>query len=289
MDTQSESEALPSMPQANPNAAAPIRILWQSSTPIHRYPAYRAAVEAHARRLLSPGTTVVTRGVVDGIDQLAFRAIDFMNNAQILDSVVQAEREGFDAVAIGCFLDPILDELREIVDIPVLSLAETGMLTACMVGRRFAILSHNPVFNRKAYPELVHKYRLCERAGPLIDLALPREVLAEALRSGQVEPCLEQVREGARRAIAQGADTILLGCGLLNIVAARAGLHEVDGAPIIDVSGVLMKTTESMVSLRRLTGLATSRVGAYQRPERERTQAALALYGRGRVAPPTQP
>lgn len=258
-----------------------IKILWQSSTPIHRYPAYRAAVEQHARRLLLPGTSMTIRGVHEGSDQLAYRAIDFMNNAQLFDSVVTAQREGYDAVAIGCFLDPVLDELREIVDIPVLSLAETGMLVACMHGKRFSVLSHNPVFNRKAYPELIHKYRLTERAGPMIDLELPREVLANALRTGEVEPCLEQVRRGARAAIAQGADTILLGCGLLNIIAASSGLQEVDGAPIVDVSGVLMKTAESMVTLRRVTGLKTSRVGAYSRPVDEKIEQALALYGRG--------
>lgn len=266
-----------------------MRILWQSSTPVHRYPAYVAAVEGHAKKILSPGATIVMRGVQEGCDQLAYQAFDMLNNIQLFDSVVRAEREGFDAVAIGCFLDPALDPLREIVDIPVLSLAETGMLTACMVGRRFAILSHNPLFNRKAYPELVEKYKLTHRAGPMIDLDLPRQLLANALRSGEVRQILDEVRRGAREAIAQGADTILLGCGLLNIVAATHGLQEVDGAPIVDVSGVLLKATESMVHLRRATGLRTSRVGFYSRPPEGVIDQTLALYSRGWHAPAAGP
>jgi len=258
-----------------------MKILWQSSTPVHRYPAYRAAVERHASKILAPGSSIVVRGVVEGSDQLAYQAFDMLNNMQLFDSVVRAEREGFDAVAIGCFLDPALDALREIVDIPVVSLAETGMLTACMVGKRFGILSHNPLFNRKAYPELIEKYKLTHRAGPLVDLELPRQVLADALRTGEVRHCLEEVRRGAREAIARGADTILLGCGLLNIIVAQHGLQEVDGAPVIDVSGVLLKTAESMVTLRRLTGLKTSRVGYYSRPPESLVDATLALYRRG--------
>ncbi len=93
--------------------------------------------------MLAPDVTLVIRGVREGCDQLAYQAFDMLNNIQFFDSVVRAEREGFDAVALGCFLDPALDQLREIVDIPLVSLAEAGMLTACMVGRRFAILSHN--------------------------------------------------------------------------------------------------------------------------------------------------
>lgn len=143
-----------------------MKILWQSSTPVHRYPSYVAAVERHAMKILAPGSSIVVRGVQKGCDQLAYQAFDMLNNIHVFDSVVRAEREGFDAVAIGCFLDPALDPLREIVDIPIVSLAETGMLTACMLGKRFSILSHNRLFNRKAYPELVEKYKLMHRACP---------------------------------------------------------------------------------------------------------------------------
>ncbi len=131
----------------------------------------------------------------------------------------------------------------------------------------------------------MEKYKLAYRAGPLVDLELPRQVLANALRTGEVEAILQEVRRGARDAIAQGADTILLGCGLLNIIAATHGLQEVDGAPIVDVTGVLLKTAESMVHLRRVTGLRTSRVGYFSRPPTSMVDETLALYGRGWHAP----
>ena len=110
----------------------PIRILWQSSTNIAKYPAYAEAIKMHAKTILSPGSRLKVRGVPFGTSLLHFRAFDFMNNTEVFNSVVRAEREGYDAVAIGCFLDPVLQEAREIMDIPVLSLAEAGMHVACM-------------------------------------------------------------------------------------------------------------------------------------------------------------
>lgn len=114
----------------------PIRIAWQSSKAVHKFPAYQRALEEHAGKVMSPGTSISMRGVKYEPSNLDYKCFDFLNNFQLFESVVSAEREGYDAVAVGCFFDPILEELREAVDIPVVSLAETSMHAACMLGRR---------------------------------------------------------------------------------------------------------------------------------------------------------
>lgn len=257
----------------------PIRILWQSSTNIANYPAYAEAIRAHAKSLLAADSTLDVRGVPYGTNILHFRAFDFLNNAEVFNSVVRAEREGYDAVAIGCFLDPVLVELRELVDIPVLSLAEAGMHVACMYGQRFSVLNYTAPNNVKFVAELIEKYGLEKRAAPSVAFALEFEQLEKAM-AGDASECLELVRKAARKAIAGGAEVILLGCGLLNLVCMRNGLHQVDGAPILDVSGVLMKLAESMVTLRRKTGLAPSRVGLYEKPTTAEIDKVLTIYGR---------
>jgi len=261
----------------------PTRILWQSSTAIHRFPAYAKEIEAHGARVLSPGSSLLVRGVSEGTNELHYRAFDFMNNTQLFDSVVNAERDGCDAVAVGCFLDPILDELREIVDIPIMSLAETGMHLACMLGKRFSVLTYTASLNEKFYAELVHKYGLQERAAPLVSFELPLEELEAAL-AGDATDCLNRVREAGRKAIAGGAEVLLLGCGLLNLVAVRNKLTNVDGATLLDVSGALMKMTEAMVVLRRVSGVSISRSGFYAKPKPELLDKTLRLYARGPYA-----
>ena len=257
----------------------PIRILWQSSTNIERYPAYAKAIKARANAILSPGNLLDVRGVPYGTGLLHFRAFDFLNNTEVFNSVVRAEHDGYDAVAIGCFLDPVLHEVREIMDIPVFSLAEAGMHVACMYGQRFSVLNYSAPNNVKFVAELIERYGLEKRAAPSVAFALSFEQLEQAM-AGNPRECLDLVRAAARRAIAGGAEVILLGCGLLNLVCMQNGLHEVDGAPILDVSGVLMKLTESMVAIRRLTGLRPSRVGLYEKPSDAEINEVLAIYGR---------
>jgi Asp/Glu/hydantoin racemase len=261
----------------------PIRILWQSSTAIQHFPAYEKAIQAHAGKVLSPGSSLVVRGVKEGTNALHYRAFDFLNNSQVFDSVVNAEHEGCDAVAIGCFIDPILDELREIVDIPVMSMGETGMHLACMLGKRFSVLAYTEALNDKFYTESAHKYGLQERASPFVAFELPLEDLEAAL-AGDPAKCLQRVHEAGRKAVAMGAEVILLGCGVLNLIAVQNKLTNIDGATVLDVSGALMKMTEAMVVLRRVSGVSISRRGFYAKPKPELVEEVLKIYHRGAYA-----
>ena len=54
-----------------------------------------------------------------------------------MNKIIQAADQGYDAVAIGCFLIR-QQEARELVSIPVFGLGETSMLMACMYGYKFS-------------------------------------------------------------------------------------------------------------------------------------------------------
>ncbi len=218
-----------------------------------------------------------------GTVNLRFKAFDFLNNRGLLESVLAAEREGFDAIAVGCFLDPVLDELKELVDIPLLSLGECGMHVAAMLGRRIALLSHTASLNQKFHADLAHKYGLAQHVGPLVSFELPFAEL-EAGLAGDAQACLARIRGAGREAIAQGADVILLACGLMNLVAIHNGLTEIDDVPVVDVSGILMKLTEAMVVLRRTSGTRIGRTGFFERPPRAEVDRVLRVYGVGGAA-----
>lgn len=256
----------------------PIRIAWQSSKPVHNFPAYSKALMDHAAKVVSPGTSVEMRGVRFGPKNLDYLSLDFLNNVQLYESVVSAEAEGFDAVAIGCFFDPVLFEVREAIDIPVLSFAETSMLVACMMGKRFSVLTHAETMLAKYVHPLVEKYGLEKRAGPMVNFELSFEQLEQAM-AGNPEECLRLTRAAGEKAVAGGAEVIILGCGLLNLVAMHNGLHEIAGAPIVDASGCLMKAAEMMVTMRRVSKMQVSRVGLYARPTKQELDAAHQMFG----------
>jgi Asp/Glu/hydantoin racemase len=253
-------------------------ILWQSSTAIKGFPAYEKAILEHADRILSSEFKISVRGVQNGTSDLHFMSFDFLNNSNVFDSVIRAEKEGFDAVAIGCFLDPILDELREIVDIPVLSLGEAGMLTAGMLGKYFSVISYVPQNNNKIYRELPHKYALSGRTVKFASFDLPLTELEKGFIDAK--PVLERFEKAGKEAVNNGAEVLLPGCGCLNLIIVKGGMTQIEGATVLDVSGALMKMTEMMIILKEVSGTKISRKGYYEAPSREQIENTLKIYGK---------
>jgi len=254
-----------------------MRLLWQSSTAITRYPAYNAAILAHAAQVLGPDVEVTVGGTVRPTFGHYTRANFFLKGRDILDSVMGAAQDGVDGVAIGCFLDPLLHELREFLDIPVLGLAETGMHMACLLGRRFAVLSHSEALNVKVYDDLVRRYGLESRFAGMAAVDLSMDRLETAMQHDPA-PALGLVEAAAAKLVAQGAEVIVPGCGLLNLFLLRHGMSRLAGATVLDVTGSLLKMTETMVVLRRVSGTAVSRAGYYAGPEAEDLRKTLAAF-----------
>jgi hypothetical protein len=66
----------------------------------------------------------------------------------------------------------------------------------------------------------------------------------------------------------------------------KHGVFRVDGVPIVDALGATIKMAESMVDLRRSSGLAPSRRGYFtEKPPRERVRELIALYGMSALTP----
>ncbi|AVO47102.1 aspartate/glutamate racemase family protein [Phreatobacter cathodiphilus] len=109
---------------ANPNTSA---------TVTDRLMAAAAAVKA-------PGTELVPMTAPRGVPYIATRADAVVGAGVALDMLAEAH-EGVDAAVIAAFGDPGLGGARELFDIPVVGMAEAAMLTACMLGRSFAIVT----------------------------------------------------------------------------------------------------------------------------------------------------
>ena len=58
---------------------------------------------------------------------------------EIVETVIQAEKDGYDAVVVLCNMDIGVPEARSMVDIPVLGPGEVTMTYATLLGAKFGI------------------------------------------------------------------------------------------------------------------------------------------------------
>jgi allantoin racemase len=265
-----------------------MKIWWQSSTPIHRLHDYRNTLAAHLDAVKRPDTDVHLNGVDNGSMDLHYNAVVAMNSygaGGVLNKIMQADAQGYDAVAIGCFLDPAMQEAREVVSIPVLGLGETSMLVACMQGHKFSGVAfhakQSQYYDRKAF-----EYGLASRHIPFGSLGIDfNQVQSAFANPAQMTDIF--IAE-ARRLASQGAEVILAACATVNAIIRREKIHEVDGVLILDCNAVLLKMTESMADLARTAGVRTSRRLLYQQPDGKAVNAWTDIY-RFRTAPQLAP
>jgi allantoin racemase len=95
---------------------------------------------ASAERVAAPGTELIAVTAPRGVPYIATRADAVVGGAVALEML--AEHHGkVDAAVLAAFGDPGLGGARELFDIPIVGMAEAAMLSACMLGRSFAIVT----------------------------------------------------------------------------------------------------------------------------------------------------
>ena len=226
---------------------------------------YFPFLRRYAGEVAAPGTELELRGTrVGRVD--SYRFWETLDTVSILDSVVGAEPQGFDAVAIGNILDPGLRDARSMVDIPVLGLGETCMLAACMMGSRFSLVGVNPYFGGR-FEENVARYGLKERLAGLAFMALtPHELDACFSDESGRGRALEAFRAAARQTLDAGSEVVIPAGGRLTAFLNAQGVREVDGAPVLDGTATLVAMTEAAVRIRAAAGTVVSRRRLCPRP-----------------------
>jgi allantoin racemase len=195
---------------------------------------------------------------------------ELLNNLAIVENTVQAEREGFDAVVLGCWADPLW-EAREAVDIPVVGIGESAMLLALSLGYKFAVIT--------VAPGVIPTIELDLRLYGLQDRAIPRPVRAldppsdaELLLESVTDPhsrFIPNFERVARGCIEDGAEVIVVGCGYYGPILTMHGYNEVPGTgvPVLDCSAAGLKMAELLVDLAQSTGLNKSRALYFRSPD----------------------
>jgi Asp/Glu/hydantoin racemase len=240
---------------------------------------YRETLTAHLNAVKRADTTIDVNGVDNGSMDLHFNAVVAMNSygpGGVLNKIIQAADRGYDAVAIGCFLDPAMQEAREIVPTPVFGLGETSMLMACMYGHKFSGIAfhakQSQYYDRKAF-----EYGLASRHIPFGDLGIDFTQVQKGFADPR-EMTGKFIGE-CRRLAAEGAEVILAACATVNAIIRREQINEVDGALIMDCNAVLLKTAEGLGELGKSIGLLASRRLLYQGPPGKSLDDWKRIYG----------
>lgn len=179
-----------------------------------------------------------------------------------LARILEAEREGCDAVVVDCMADPALWPGRECVSIPVLGPSQTAMHLASMLGHRFAVLTVLPRL-RVQFENLAAVYGLSGKLAGVRSVEIPVLDLEADIARTQT-----QLVKVAEQAIEEdGAHAIVFGCtGLLGCATAvRLGLLESGyDVPVIDPIPAAVRVAGALVH----SGLSHSKLTSPQPPRK---------------------
>jgi allantoin racemase len=237
---------------------------------------------AAARAVAASGSELLPVTARRGVPYIATRAEAQIGGAIAIEMLAEHHSEA-DAAIIAAFGDPGLLGARELFDIPVIGMSEAAMLTACMLGRRFAIITFAAALGGW-YRDCVDLHGLRERCcavrtldqsfASIADVQDEKEELLVALANKSVEE--------------DAAEVIILGGAPLAGLALR--VRERVAVPLVDPIAAAVKQAETVVALAPRKAIA----GAFRRPAAKPTRGlseklAARIEHRDTLLPPSGP
>lgn len=213
-------------------------------------------------------------GIV-GMEGFCYPAIDMLNAQAVLQACVRGAQEGYDGILITCFGDPMLDQIRSLVDIPVMSIGESAMRAASVMAKRFGLVT---ISEANIY-ETKHRVRQLGLSEYCAGITATRE-LPEKQPGGIIhaEDTIKHFTDAARELIALGAEILIPCCGLMSPSLRLApgcekeypgGVTAIDGVPVMDVMSVAIQMLEGAVKLKKAGSAWIGRSGVYRMPTEE--------------------
>ncbi|MEU7720715.1 aspartate/glutamate racemase family protein [Streptomyces tibetensis] len=206
-----------------------------------------------ARAAAGPGTTVTGLTPAWGPASAEGWLDSYLSAAAVLDTLRTYDGPQYDAVVMAGFGEHGREGARELVDVPVVDITEAAAHLACLLGRRYGVVTTLERSCGQIEDSL-------ETAGVARNCAAIVGTGLNVLDLGDEERTETAFLAAAERACAAGAEVLVLGCagmtGLQRVVGRKLGL------PVVDGVAAAVRLAESLVAL----GLTTSRVGSYAGP-----------------------
>lgn len=205
-----------------------------------------------------PGTEVSIVDVETGPASIESAYEEYLSVPAAVEKMVEVEEAGFDAAILGCFGDPGLDAIREMVEMPVVGPGEAACLLAASLGYRFSILT---IAESVVGPtrHQVHRIGVHDKFAsvrvvdtPVLELMANREAVFQRL-----------IEQGNRCIRDDGADTLVLGCMTMGFLGVAEELSARLGVPVVNPGRAALKFAEALVG----AGLRHSKRGYMTPPK----------------------
>ena len=250
-----------------------MRILYLVPGPMGRTPKGRAELKRREnllREYAAPHTEVGIDDVPEGPASIESMYEEYLSIPATVRRAVELEAEGWDALILGCYGDPGLDALRELLSIPVVGPGEATALVAASLGHRFSIITITESV-------ISGTERQIRNVGVGEKLASVRVVGIPVLELHRHrERAIQATLEQGRKAIQEDrADTLILGCMSMGFLEIAEAVAPELGVPVLNPGRVALKYAEALVG----AGLTHSR-RAYMTPPKlamGKAQSALEL------------
>jgi allantoin racemase len=224
-----------------------MRILYQLTSPMDKTlgPQEVARRQTMLEELAADGTEVAAEPTAKGPAAIESARDAGLIVPELIRLAPLAQQRGFDALIIGCYSDPGIDALRELLTIPVVGPGAASLHLAAQLGTRIGVLTPSG----RGYGRLAQRLRALG-IGPL--LASVRAVGLSVLElAGQAPGALDKAAGAGRVAVeADGADVLVLGCmSLAFLPGVCEALGERIGVPVVNPVIAALKTAEALVSM----------------------------------------
>ncbi|MFD4725423.1 aspartate/glutamate racemase family protein [Streptomyces seoulensis] len=207
-----------------------------------------------ARSAAAPGTTVTGLTPAWGPESAEGWLDSHLSAAAVLDTLRTYDGPPYDAVVMAGFGEHGREGVRELVDAPVVDITEAAAHLACLLGRRYGVVTTLDR-SRGQIEDSLETAGVARNCAAVLGTGLA--VLDLATDAARTESAFLTAAERARAA---GAEVLVLGCA--GMTGLQRTLSEKLRLPVVDGVGAAVKLAEALVTL----GLTTSRAGSYARP-----------------------
>lgn len=251
------------------------RILWINPV---GFPDYDQPMGDYINSIKSPEVAV---------EVISFRTDAKMNNleyrtfeALIVGATVKVTRyaaeEGFDAVVIGCFYDPALEDAREISgEAIVVAPCQASIQVAANLANNFSLIIGQEKWRAQMTERITH-YGYGSRLASMRSI----DIAAHDLQK-DCDLTAARIIEAGRKAMEEDrAEALILGCTCTFGLAEK--VQQELGIPVIDPIIAAYKAAEHLANLKKQFGWVPSRKWGSEAPSEEQ----IAEFGLFQDAPP---
>ena len=192
-----------------------------------------------AKLVVSEGTELCPMTATKGFPYISNKAEAQITGGTVLE-ILSKHQNDFDAAIIAAFGDPGLMAAREMFNIPIIGLGESAMLSACLFGKKFSVISFSKNMS-SWYEDSVETLGLQSRyAGfrAIEGVVLSIDEIQSLQREALIKAALDSVE-------IDGADVIIFAGAPLS--GFKKFVEDEINIPIIDCAEAAVKQAELAV------------------------------------------